>query len=70
MAALVGRDAVVDHTQLVLEQGEPLGDEVGGVGRDLVLVLNPLVVVDLDDGAEHLVGILWGVVGVTEVDDG
>ena len=54
--ALVGRDVLVDVAQLLLDEAETVVDEEGGAHHDLVLVLEPVVVVDRDQHVEEVVG--------------
>ena len=70
VAALVGGDAAVHVAQLALYHAQTVGDEVVGGDAHLVLVVQPVLAVDGDDGVEHVLGTLDDHVLVGEVDDG
>ena len=69
VGALVGGDVLVDVAELLLDDAEALVDEHGGAHGDLVLVLDPVLVVDGDQGVEHVLGALGVDVLEREVDD-
>ena len=56
--ALVGGDVAVHAGQLVLDHGEALVDEDRGAVGDLVLVFDPVLVIDGDQGVEDVLGAL------------
>ena len=47
-------DGLVDVAKLFLDDPETFSDELVGAGRDLVLVLDPVFVVDIDHHLEDL----------------
>ena len=67
--ALVGRDVLVHDAQLMLYHREALVDEHRGAHGYLVLVLDPVLVVDGYQGVEHVLGPLGAHVVDGEVDD-
>ena len=70
VAGLEGGDAVVHVAQVFLQELQPLFDEAGRSGRKLVFLINPHLVIDLDDGVEYGFGLTGGLVGISQVDDG
>ena len=67
--ALVGRNVLVHDAQLMLYHREALVDEHRGAHGYLVLVLDPVLVVDGYQGVEHVLGPLGAHVVDGEVDD-
>ena len=67
--ALVGRDVLVHDAQLMLYHREALVDEHRGAHGYLVLVLDPVLVVDGYQRVEHVLGPLGAHVLDGEVDD-
>ena len=68
--ALEGGNVFVDVAQLALDDAEAVGDELRGADGDLVLVLDPVFVVDLDEGIQQVFGLADGGIADAEVDDG
>ena len=68
--ALEGGNVFVDVAQLALDDAEAVGDELRGADGDLVLVLDPVFVVDLDEGVQQVFGLADGGIADAEVDDG
>lgn len=66
---LVGGDIGVHACKLILNHLEPVVDEDRGGGCDLVLVENPFLVIDSDEGAQHILAPLGGNVVYAKVDD-
>ena len=67
---LVGGDGLVHVAEFLLDDVESVGDELVGGGRDLVLVLDPVLVVDVDDHAKDVLGALGVDILEAEVDHG
>ena len=66
----VGGDGLVHGAELLLDDAEAVGDEFVGARGDLVFVLDPVLVVDVDDHAQDIFGPLGVDVLEAEVDDG
>ncbi len=63
-------DGLVHAAELFLDDAEAVGDEFVGACGDLVLVLDPVLVVAVDDHPQDVFGPLGVDVAVVEVDDG
>ena len=70
LLALVGGDGLVHVAEFVLDHAQAVGDELVGGGGDLVLVLDPDLVVDVDHRVEDLGGALGVDVLDGQVDHG
>ena len=67
---LVGGDGLVYVAELLLDDVETVGYELVGGGCDLVLVLDPVLVVDVDHHAQDVLGALGVDILEAEVDHG
>ncbi len=65
----VGGDGLVHGAQLLLDDAEAVGDKLVGGGGDLVLVLDPVLVVDVDHHAEDVLGPLGVDILKPKIDD-
>ncbi len=66
----VGGDGLVHASEFLLDDSEPVGDELVGGGGNLVLVLDPVLVIDVDDHPQDILCPLGVDVTIGEVDDG
>ena len=66
----VGGDGLVHGAEFLLYDAETVGYEFVGGSGDLVLVLDPVLVVAVDEHPEHILRPLGVDVTVVEVDDG
>ena len=69
VGALVGGDAALDVAEFTLDDGQALLDELIGGDAHLVAVLHPVLVVDIDDRLQDIVGTRDGVVDTLDIDD-
>ena len=69
VGALVSGNVLVYIAQLLLNHCQSLLDKFVGRYADLVAVCHPVLVVDVDDGLQDVVGLSDGVVGALNVDD-
>ena len=57
-------------TEFVLNHSETVADELGSADSYLVLVLNPFLVIDLNQGIQNIFRLLDGSIVNAEIDDG
>ncbi len=70
MFALVVGDVFVHVSQLVLYHVQTVADELRGADGNLVLVLNPVLIINLDQGVQYVFRFPGGGIVDAEVDDG
>ena len=70
MLALVSGDVFVHMTQFVLYHSQTVADELRSTDGNLVFVLNPVLVIDFDQGIQQVFRFPDGGVADAEVDDG
>ena len=70
VGAAEGSDGLVHAAELLLDDAQAVGDKLVGARGDLVLVLDPVLVVAVDDHPQDVFGPLGVDVAVVEVDDG
>ena len=69
VGTLITGNVLIDITQLSLDDGQTLLDELVGGDADLVAVLDPLLAIDADDGAQDVLGTRDGVIDTPDVDN-
>ena len=65
----IRRDILIHMPQLVLNHTKTVADELGGADSNLVLVLNPFLIIDFNQGIEDVFRLLDGGILNAEIDN-
>ena len=70
MLTLVTGDVLIYIAQLVFDHAQTVTDELRSTDGDLVLVLNPFLVVHFNQGVQNVFSLLNGGIVDTQIDNG